>query len=150
MKPKLLNSFLRVAKQLDNIGQYEISDKLSIKIAQYYPEQSLTKVPVVHYVEFDELAEEFKDNQINYYKKKPNLVVKEYYDLTGEDDCEDGMSIEALLNGPDSTPGPAYIDPGNLASSPSMAGDVDSFTYEETYQKNVDEGHGWKNRIPLR
>jgi hypothetical protein len=31
-----------------------------------------------------------------------------------------------------------------------MAGDVDSFTFEATYQKNVDDGNGWKNRIPLR
>ena len=63
---------------------------------------------------------------------------------------QDGPNIEGLLHGPDSVPGPAYIDPGNLASSPSMAGDTLSFTWEETYQKNVDEGNAWKNRLPNR
>ena len=82
--------------------------------------------------------------------KDPKRVRKSFYDLTDEDDQVDGMNIEALLHGPDSVPGPAYIDPGNLASSTSMAGDVDYFTYEETYQKNKDEGNGWKNRIPRR
>lgn len=141
---------LHLADKLDDLGFYKTSDSLFVKISQYYPQQSLTKVPTVHYVEYDELEDEFKDNQVNYYKKKPNLVVKQYFDLTDEDDTEDGMNIEALLNGPDSVPGPAYIDPGNLASSPSMAGDVDCFTWEETYQKNKEEGNGWKNRIPIR
>jgi hypothetical protein len=148
--PSKFEILLILADKLDDLGFYKSSDNLFVKIAQYYPQQSLTKVPVVHYVEFDELEDEFKDNQINYYKKKPNWVVKEYLDLTSEDDVEEGMNLEALLHGPDSVPGPAYVDPGNLASSPSMAGDVDFFTWEETYEKNKEEGHGWKNRIPYR
>jgi len=150
MKSNSYKIILKLGDELDKHGSYASADKLFIKLSQYYPWQSLTKVPIVHYVEYDELEDEFKNNQENYYKKKPNLVVKEYYDLTDEDDQVDGMNIEALLHGPDSVPGPAYIDPGNLASSPSMAGDVDYFTYEETYQKNKDEGNGWKNRIPRR
>ena len=59
------------------------------------------------------------------------------------------------IDGPDNVPGPAYVDPGNPASSPSMAihsgADLcDKFSWEETYQKNVDEGNGWKNRLPIR
>ena len=91
--------------------------------------------------------DEFKEGDEWRQTKKPNKIPKEYYDLGGE---ADGQNIEGLLHGPDNVPGPAYIDPGNLASSPSMAGDVDSFTFEATYQKNVDDGNGWKNRIPLR
>jgi len=150
MPSKTIIKIIDLAHKLDDLGLYKSSDNLFIKISQYYPQQSITKVPMVNYVEFDDLEDEFKDNQVNYYKKKPNLVVKQYFDLTDEDDVEEGMNIEALLHGPDSVPGPAYIDPGNLASSPSMAGDVDGFTYEETYQKNKDEGNGWKNRIPIR
>ena len=148
--PSSLSKLIKIAKKLDDLGYYKSSDNLFIKISQYYPQQSVTKVPSVQYIEYDELEDEFKNNQENYYKKKPNLVVKQYFDLTDEDDQVDGMNIEALLHGPGDVPGPAYIDPGNLASSPSMAGDVDMFTYEETYQKNKDEGNGWKNRIPLR
>lgn len=150
MNSNLKLKLLRIASDLDKTGNFVESDDLFIKISQYYPQQSLTKVPMVQYVEYDELEDEFINNEENYRKKKPNLVVKQYFDLTSEDDQEDGMSLEALLNGPDSVPGPAYIDPGNLASSPSMAGDTTCFTFEETYQKNVDEGNGWKNRIPYR
>lgn len=147
MNSKILKNFIKIANKLDEIGKYDSSDKLFIKISQYYVEQSLTKVPAVQYVEYDELEDEFRENEKNYRKKKPNLVVKQYFDLGGE---SDGLNLEGLLNGPDSVPGPAYIDPGNLASSPSMAGDVDCFTWEETYQKNKDEGNSWKNRIPIR
>lgn len=150
MDPKTLRKLIKVASNFDLSGNYKASDSIFIKLSQYYPEQSLTKVPMVQYVEFDDdsvLDSEMRDNEENYRKKKPNLIVKQYFDLGGE---ADGQNIEGLLHGPDSVPGPAYIDPGNLASSPSMAGDVDCFTYEETYQKNVDEGNSWKNRIPIR
>jgi hypothetical protein len=150
MNSKQIQRFIRIARKLDLDGEYKKSDLIFVRLAQYYPEQSLTKVPMVQYVEFDDnsvLQDEITENEQNYRKKKPNLVVKEYYDLGGE---ADGENLEGLLNGPDSVPGPAYIDPGNLASSPSMAGDVDGFSYEETYQKNVDEGNSWKNRIPIR
>lgn len=150
MNSKQIQRFIRIARKLDLDGEYKKSDLIFVRLSQYYPEQSLTKSPMVQYVEFDDdsvLQDEMTENEQNYRKKKPNLVVKEYYDLGGE---ADGANLEGLLNGPDSVPGPAYIDPGNLASSPSMAGDVDGFTYEETYQKNVDEGNSWKNRIPIR
>lgn len=150
MNYKNLIKIIKKAENLDKSGEFKKSDDIFIKLSQYYVEQSVTKVPSVQYVKYEDLEDEYKENQIYYYKNKPNLVVKQYFDLTNEDDKKDGMNIEALLHGPDSVPGPAYIDPGNLASSPSMAGDVSSFTWEETYQKNKDEGHGWKNRIPIR
>jgi hypothetical protein len=31
-----------------------------------------------------------------------------------------------------------------------MAGDVDGHLFSETYEKNEEEGNGWKNRIPNR
>ena len=77
---------------------------------------------------------ELDENEFNYRTKKPNLRKPEYYDLGGE---ADGPNQEGLLNGPDSVPGPAFIDPGNVASSPSMAGgDLSSFTWEEAYENN--------------
>lgn len=147
MNLNTLTKIIKIASKLDSMGNYKLSDSLFVKVAQYYPEQSLTKIPTVQYVEYDEVEDEYLENEKNYRKKKPNLIPKQYFDLGGE---ADGQNIEGLLNGPDSVPGPAYIDPGNLASSPSMAGDVDHFTWEETYERNVEEGNGWKNRIPMR
>ena len=138
---------IKKAKILDSLGKFKESDNLFVKISQYYPEQSLTKNPSVQYFEMDDIADEYEENEKNYRTKKPNLRVPEYHSFNiGEDE----ENLEGKLNGPDSVPGPAYVDPGNLASSPSMAGDVDCFTWEETYEKNVEDGNGWKNRIPLR
>jgi hypothetical protein len=147
MNLKNLRSSIKIAKTLDKQGSFKASDLLFEKLAQYYVEQSVTKNPEVYLVEFDEMEDEFKEGDKWRQTKKPNKIPKEYFDLGGE---ADGQNIEGLLHGPDNVPGPAYIDPGNLSSSPSMAGDVDSFTFEATYQKNVDDGNAWKNRIPYR
>jgi hypothetical protein len=103
-------------------------------------------------VEYEEIEDEYKENDFWRQRVNPRKIPKEYRDLGGE---ADGQNIEGLLHGPDNVPGPAYVDPGNPASSPSMAihsGDdlCDKFSWEETYQKNVDEGNGWKNRLPYR
>jgi hypothetical protein len=101
---------------------------------------------------YEDIEEETKQNDFWRQKINPRKIPKEYFDLGGE---ADGQSIEGQLHGPDNVPGPAYIDPGNPASSPSMAisngEDLnDKFSWEETYDKNVDDGNAWKNRIPNR
>jgi len=149
---KQFSILLKVCSNLDQSGLVTASDKLFNKFAQYYPQQSVTKVPNVHYVEYDEIEDEYKENDFWRQRINPRKIPKEYRDLGGE---ADGQNIEGLLHGPDNVPGPAYVDPGNPASSPSMAvhsGDDlgDKFSWEETYQKNVDEGNGWKNRLPNR
>jgi len=149
---KQFSILLKVCSNLDQLGRVTASDKLFNKFAQYYPQQSVTKVPNVHYVEYDEIEDEYKENDFWRQRINPRKIPKEYRDLGGE---ADGQNIEGLLHGPDNVPGPAYVDPGNPASSPSMAvrsGDDlgDKFSWEETYQKNVDEGNGWKNRLPYR
>jgi hypothetical protein len=103
-------------------------------------------------VPYEDIEEETKQNDFWRQKINPRKIPKEYFDLGGE---ADGQSIEGQLHGPDNVPGPAYIDPGNPASSPSMAisnGEdlTDKFSWEETYEKNVDDGNAWKNRIPNR
>lgn len=138
-----LNKLLKIASDLDKQGMYKKSDKIFIKLSQYYPQSSAVNFPYVHYVEYDELEDEFYDNLKNYYTKKPNLVKKQYFDLTSEDDTEEGENIEAKLHGPDSVPGPANIDPGNQASNPGMS-DLEYFSWEEAYENNP------YRRIPRR
>ena len=149
---KQFTVILKVCSTLDRYGKFATSDKLFNKFAQYYPQQSVTKVPHVNYVEYEEIEDEYKENDFWRQRVNPRKIPKEYRDLGGE---ADGQNIEGLLHGPDNVPGPAYVDPGNPASSPSMAihsGEdlCDKFSWEETYQKNVDEGNSWKNRIPNR
>ena len=152
MKANSIQTLIKLCSRLDKTGHYSKSDLLFEKIAQYYPQQSVTQSPNVSLVPFEEIEEETKQNDFWRQKINPRKLPKEYFDLGGE---ADGQSIEGQLHGPDSVPGPAYIDPGNPQSSPSMAihsGEElnDKFSWEETYEKNVDEGNAWKNRIPNR
>lgn len=152
MKANLIQTLIKLCSRLDKTGHYSKSDLLFEKIAQYYPQQSVTQSPNVSLVPFEEIEEETKQNDFWRQKINPRKLPKEYFDLGGE---ADGQNIEGQLHGPDSVPGPAYIDPGNPQSSPSMAihsGEdlCDKFSWEETYEKNVDEGNAWKNRIPNR
>jgi hypothetical protein len=152
MDAKSIQKIIKICSTLDRRGEYLISDNLLKKVAQYYPQQSVTQSPNVSLVPYDELEEEYKQNDYWRQKINPRKVPKEYRDLGGE---ADGANIEGQLHGPDNVPGPAYVDPGNPVSSPSMAvhsgEDLDDkFSWDETYQKNVDEGNIWKNRIPNR
>jgi hypothetical protein len=152
MNANIIQTLIKVCSKLDKTGHYSKADILFEKIAQYYPQQSVTQSPNVSLVPYDEIEEETKQNDFWRQKINPRKIPKEYFDLGGE---ADGQSIEGQLHGPDNVPGPAYIDPGNPASSPSMAvhsGEdlCDKFSWEETYEKNVDEGNAWKNRIPYR
>ena len=152
MKANSIQAIIKLCSRLDKTGHYSKADLLFEKIAQYYPQQSVTQSPNVSLVPYEEIEEETKQNDFWRQKINPRKIPKEYFDLGGE---ADGQSIEGQLHGPDNVPGPAYIDPGNPASSPSMAvhsGEdlCDKFSWEETYEKNVDEGNAWKNRIPYR
>ena len=152
MKANSIQTLIKLCSRLDKTGHYSKADLLFGKIAQYYPQQSVTQSPNVSLVPYEDIEEETKQNDFWRQKINPRKIPKEYFDLGGE---ADGQSIEGQLHGPDNVPGPAYIDPGNPASSPSMAvhsGEdlCDKFSWEETYEKNVDEGNAWKNRIPYR
>jgi len=145
MNKRDLLKLIRISQKLDTLGHFKSSDILTRRIANYYNEQSLFSNDTMYStIPYKDVEDEYEDNERLYYKNKPNLRVPEYFDLGGE---ADGANIEGLLNGPDSVPGPAAIDPGNLASSPSMAGgDLSSFTWEESYENVPPE----ERRIPRR
>lgn len=136
---------IKIANKLDNLGYFRSADNISKKVANYYNEQSLLSNDTMYStIPYKDVEDEYEDNQKLYYKNKPNLRVPEYHDLGGE---ADGQNIEGQLNGPDSVPGPAAIDPGNVASSPSMAGgNMEEFLWENAYS----EDHPEYNRVPRR
>lgn len=141
---------LKLAQKLDSNGQYKQADILFNRVANYYPEQSYTKTKDISYFEWDETTDEqFQDNNEAYIEKKPNLLQKEYFNQGDGTDPEktDELSQEGLINGPSGVTGPAYIDPGNVASSPSMGGgNMEEFEWENVH----DEDHPEYNRIPRR
>ena len=141
---------LKLAQRLDSNGQYIQADILFNRVASYNLEQSQTKNKDISYFEWDETTnEQFQDNNEAYIEKKPNLLQKEYFNLgDGTDPAKkEELSQEGLLNGPSGVTGPAYIDPGNVASSPSMAGgNMEEFKWENVRN----EDHPEYNRIPRR
>ena len=141
---------LKLAQRLDSNEQYKQADILFNRVASYYPEQSQTKNKDISYFEWDETTnEQFQDNNEANIEKKPNLLQKEYFNLgDGTDPAKkEELSQEGLLNGPSGVTGPAYIDPGNVASSPSMAGgNMEEFKWENVRN----EDHPEYNRIPRR
>lgn len=144
-----LSEFVKLSKQLDSIGSFKDADRLFLRLSNYYPEQSKLKNEGTSYFKWDKIFDEqLQDNDTSYITKKPNLLQKEYFNLGDGDDPKkkDELSIQGLLNGPSGVTGPAYIDPGNLASSPSMSGGVDNFKWKEVY----DENHPEYNRAPRR
>lgn len=140
-----LRKLVKFAHNLDINGEYKKADKVFVKISQYYPEQSVTKVQNVQQVDFSEdsiLQDEIDENQTNYWTKKPNWVVKE---SKGRPAAKDDMSTEAKLHG-SQTDGATAYDPGNPASSPSMQNDLSRFEWDNLR----DENHPEYDRIPVR
>jgi len=140
-----LQKLVKLAHNLDLNGEYKKADKVFVKLSQYYPEQSVTKVENVKQVDFSEdsvLQDEIDENWTNYFDKHPPFVVKE---TKGRPAAKDDMSTEAKLNG-SQTDGAAAYDPGNPASSPSMANDLSRFEMDNIR----DENHPEYDRIPVR
>jgi hypothetical protein len=140
-----LQKLVKLAHNLDLNGEYKKADKVFVKLSQYYPEQSVTKVENVKQVDFSEdsvLQNEIDENWTNYFDKHPPLVVKE---TKGRPAAKDDMSQEAQMHG-SQTDGAAAYDPGNPASSPSMQNDLSRFEWDNIR----DENHPEYDRIPVR
>ncbi len=71
---KQFEIILKVCSNLDQNGKFVTSDKLFNKFAQYYPQQSVTKVPHVNYVEYEEIEDEYKENDFWRQRINPRKI----------------------------------------------------------------------------
>jgi hypothetical protein len=151
-KHAALKHLIDAANALDDRGMQPEADLITAvanRVAQYLP-KTWDIDPNLHYdqfvVPYKELEDEFEEND-DLRQKQPRYRSPEYRDLVGDED----RNMEGLLHGSDSVPGPAYVDPGSIASSPSMAmGDLTDFTWENAYEANNDSTNRWKNLVPRR
>ncbi len=151
----MLLDLLIAAKNADRIGDFKKADRITnklIKISQYYPNnldvnKNQIELRTVDFSDDSLLQEDFdeaQEDRQNHPRFHPN-----YKDLGGDTEEDEASSIFDM-HGEDSVPGPAYVDPEYLSKSPGMAmGDLDSFTWKNTYEKNESEGHGYKNKLIL-
>ena len=154
MNSNFVASRIKLAYNLDKAGLYKASDNIFselLKMAQITPQFSVTKHDYVGKVPYSDLEDEFENADRARLDKQDRFRSPDYYD-DGESDEPDEQNTEAKLHGPSGT-GIAYIDPGPTTKAPGMDesandGSLDNFTWEETYQKNVDDGNGHLNLIP--
>ena len=94
MNTTSIQTIIKICSKLDKKGYYSKADNLFEKVAQYYPQQSITQSPNVSLVPYEDIEEETKQNDFWRQKINPRKIPKEYFDLGGE---ADGQSIEGQL-----------------------------------------------------
>jgi hypothetical protein len=160
--PKSIAQKIKLAALFDKQGKYKKSDRITsdlVRMAQYYTRFDVNKHDHVFQVPYDDLESEFENADEARLDKMQRLTPPDSYQLESEVEevATVGLSLEGQLselNGEASfTGGITYIDPGPTTKAPGMDesandGSLDNFTWEETYQKNVDDGKGYLNLIP--
>lgn len=145
-----MREILRTLELLDKGGYYKTADHL---------ENQLIKLSAFPYnlVGLDELPlsarnSPWRDNEEDYEEYDRKFFeefrqrIPDYRTLKT---APDELNMEGKVHGEDTVPGPAYVDPGNLASSPSMNGSLDYFTWEQAHDANQGPEY-WKNLTPRR
>ena len=61
MDANSIQTLIKLCSKLDKTGHYSKADSLFEKIAQYYPQQSVTQSPNVSLVPYEDIEEETKD-----------------------------------------------------------------------------------------
>ncbi len=159
--PKSISQKIKLAALFDKQGKYEKSDRITlqlVKLAQLYPSLNVNKHDHVFQTPYDELEDEFENADEARLDKMQRLTPPDSYQSESEveEELTVGLSLEGQLselNGTSNKSGITYIDPGPTTKAPGMDesandGSLDNFTFESTYQKNVDDGKGYLNTIP--
>ena len=141
---------LKALDILDQIGDYKTADRLLNQLVK-------TSAFPYNLVALDELpmsarSTSWQSNEEDYeeYDRKFfELFKKKLPDYKNLKTTPDELNMEGMVHGQDSVPGPAYVDPGSLASSPSMNGSLDYFTWDQAHDVNQGPEY-WKNLTPRR
>lgn len=141
-------NIIKLLNILDEKGLYKKADKLDniIRTAAWpYNLTSLDELPLsARFYSFKNNENDFKEFDRKFFKEL-QMRIPDYFKLRTSPEEEN--NIEGLMHGPDSVPGPAYIDPENPASSPSMNGSLDYFEWDEARYEGTEY---WKNLLPRR
>lgn len=146
-----MREILKAIDLLDENGFYKLSDNILnhfIKTAAW--PYNLTNIDTLP---FSARFVTWRRNQDDYnqyddvFWKELKQRIPDYHALPVDKDEQ--HNLEGELHGDDPVPGPAYVDPGNLASSPSMNGSLDYFTWDVAHDQNTGPEY-WKNLLPRR
>ena len=146
-----MKTVLKAIDLLEANGYYRLADQFQnhmIRVAAFpYNLTALDELPLsARFYTWDRNEADFEEFDDIFWKEL-KVRLPDYRTLNT--DKSDKLNFEGALHGGDPVPGPAYVDPGNLASSPSMNGSLDYFTWEEVHDSNTGPDY-WKNLLPRR
>ena len=146
-----MKTVLKAIDLLEANGCYRLADQFQdhmIRVAAFpYNLTALDELPLsARFYTWDRNEADFEEFDDIFWKEL-KVRLPDYRNLNT--DKTDKLNFEGKLHGDDPVPGPAYVDPGNLASSPSMNGSLDYFTWEEAHDSNTGPDY-WKNLLPRR
>jgi hypothetical protein len=146
-----MKEIIKAINLLDQNGFYKLSDQLDKQLTKYaafpYNLSNLDELPIsARFVTWRRNQEDYSQYDDVFWKEL-KVRIPDYHPLKTDKDEEKNM--EGAIHGDDPVPGPAYVDPGNLASSPSMNGNLDYFTWETAHEQNTGPDY-WKNLLPRR
>ncbi len=144
-----MKNIFKAIDLLESNGFYKLADEFQdqlIKLAAWpYNLTSLDELPLgARNVSYQDNEEDYKEYDRKFFDefKQRN---PDYRALKVDDD--EKFNVEGKMHGPDSVPGPAYVEPTWMSSSPSMNGSLDYFTWEEARDSNQGPEY-WKNLRP--
>jgi len=146
-----MKEVLKAIDLLERNGNFKMADKFQnemIKLAAFpYNLTSLDELPLsARFYTWKRNEKDFQEFDRKFYEEL-KWRIPDYRNLNTDDD--EKLNLEGAMHGEDPVPGPAYVDPGNLASSPSMNGSLDYFTWDEAHDSNQGPNY-WKNLLPRR
>lgn len=146
-----MNEILKTIELLDEANLYKLADKFQnslIKLSAFpYNLSALDELPISsRSVDWERIKEDFQQIDDIYLKEK-KWRLPEYKKLNTDPDEE--LNMEGEMHGADPVPGPAYVSPDSPGISPSIAGSVDDFTWDQSHDSNIGPEY-WKNLLPKR
>jgi hypothetical protein len=146
-----MKEILKTIDLLDENGFYRLSDKVQanlIKMAAFpYDLSNIDTLPFsARFVKWRDNQEEYAQYDEVFWQELKNRI-PDYQPLPV--DSDEKNNLEGEMHGDDPVSVPAYVDPGNLASSPSMNGNLDYFTWDVAHDENSGPD-AWKNLLPRR
>ena len=146
-----MKNTLKAIDLLEENGYYKLADQFQnelIKLAAFpYNLTSLDELPMsARFYTWERNEDDFNEFDRKFLKELKDRI-PDYRNL--RTDSDEKLNMEGEMHGDDAVPGPAYVDPGNPASSPSMSGGLDYFTWDVAHDENQGPEY-WKNLLPRR
>lgn len=146
-----MKNILKVIDLLDEHKMYKIADHMDrvlIKMSAFpYNLSNLDELPFsarsTTWQRNKEDYEQFDDVFWNELKAR----LPDYKSVNTDPDEQ--LNMEGLTHGPDAVPGPAWVYPEGNGVSPSITGDLDNFSWENSHDANSGPEY-WKNLQPKR